>query len=91
MRAEGTFVMAPEFQDGLDRMLHPLGSMHVIRCECGGAAHTAMMPEQFLYNTVSSIWHCHGCGATLRTYIGAWGNRLPASSYSVPGIRSTTN
>ena len=92
MRADGTYVVPEETQDGIDRMLHPLGSMHVIRCErCGGAAHAYGMPEEFLYSQVASMWHCHTCGALLRIFIGAWGSKLPARSYAVPGVRSTSN
>jgi len=91
IRADGNYVVAPEFQDGLDRMLAPLGSLHVIRCTCGGAAHAFGMPDEFLYTDISSMWHCHACGSTFRTMIGAWGAKLPQASYDVPGVCSIAN
>jgi len=92
MTAEGMFVVAPDAQDGLDRMLHPLGSLHVIYCiECGGPSHAYMMPEEHLYREVSSLWHCHRCGKVFSVFIGAWGNKLPQKSYDVLGVKSDTD
>ena len=78
--AKGRRLIPFNQQDRLDQMLHSLGSLHVIKCpHCGGAAHTEMMPEEYLLRAVSSYWHCHGCGKLLQNFVAAFDHTVKPS------------
>src|SRR5438093_203840 len=80
VEASGTRFIPLDQQDGIDRMLHPLGVLQVVRCpRCGGPAHVEFMPPEFLYRLVGSYFHCHGCGEHVRMVIAIDDNRLPGT------------
>ena len=87
--ASGTWYVLPEQQNGLDRMLSPLGQLTVIACpHCGNPAHADFLPVESVFRVISSNWHCHGCGCLVRQYIGVYDHKLPDKNYHVPGVAS---